>query len=138
MAVSWKTIIVILIIAAVGYYVYFIRMKGKVNVSESGVQTQSRDIEMTADELYAAGNTAFNAQQTQKMLELYKKAFKKEPKHPKAEDAYYNIGKAYENDLDFASAYKAYKTYLAKYPNGKYKEIAEKAAMRMELQGGSK
>ena len=138
MAVSWKTIIVILIIAAVGYYVYFIRMKGKVNVSDGGVQTQSQDVEMTADELYVAGNTAFNTQQTEKMLEFYNKAFKKDPKHPKAENAYYNIGKAYENDLDFASAFKAYKAYLAKYPNGKYKEIADKAAMRMELQGGSK
>ena len=72
------------------------------------------------------------------MIEYYNEAFKKDPSHPKAEDAYANMGKAYENKLDFNSAYKMYTLYLQRFPNGKYKNQMQKAADRMELQGGAR
>ena len=137
MAVSGKTIIVILIIAAVGYYVFFIRMKGKVDVSQGGVDVKSQDVELSATELYLLGHKAFQASQYDKMFDLYKKAEAKDPKSEEAEQALYNKGLAYQNMYDWKASYRVFDEYLKKYPNGKNKDRAEKRKMESEGQGGA-
>jgi outer membrane protein assembly factor BamD (BamD/ComL family) len=132
-----KALLLIIIIAAViGGYVYFVRMKGEIKVGREGVETKKDKFEMTADELYAAGNFAFNGTQYDKMFEYYELALKKDPNNPAAEDAITQAARVYENKLDFKRAYYYYNLYLQTFPNGRYRDEVEKSVLRTELRGG--
>ena len=133
-----KGILLIIIIAlVVGGYIYFVRMEGEIKLGKKGVETKSDKFEMTAGELYAAGNIAFNASKYDKMFEYYDAALKKDPKNPAAEEAITQIARVYKNKLDFKRAHYYYKLYLQAFPNGRYKDEVQKAVLETELRGGA-
>jgi outer membrane protein assembly factor BamD (BamD/ComL family) len=122
-----KVIIVLIIIAGgVAAYLYYGRMEGG-----------KEKLEMTVDELYAAGHVAFDGTQYEKMFDYYNEALKRDPDNPAAEDAYMNMARYYENEHDFKMANKMYTSYLQRFPKGEYRDLAEKAALRTELRQGN-
>jgi len=132
-----KAIFLIIIIAlAVGGYIFFVRKKGEMKIGRGGVETKSQKLELTADELYKLGNTAYTATQYDKMFEYYTEALQKDPNNKAAEDAYTQVARVYENNHDFKRAY-YYKLYLQKFPNGKYSDEVTKSVLRTELRGGA-
>ena len=115
-----RFIVIIIVVTAVALAIYYAKAPQATPSGGGAANTSAKE-----PDYYLSGDVLFGKSSYASAIETYKKAFAQNPGSRKAPEAYYRIGKCYEELGQPEDALKAYEEFVARYPDDSHAALSK-------------